>query len=285
MTGNKSNLSPPPTPFRECFPALTDPDCFTAGEPLGWNIAFSGGCDSAVTVDMAVTIAEDADLVRPFMMTLLPDLDYTRFWVDYAKKRWGVTVDVYQHWALNWYIRRGVFRKWADTECPRRTLPNVEQEVRAHTGMRWIGYGYKSADSLQRRGMMNQWENGISQERSVFAPLKGWSTNRVRIYLENQRIVQPTLEEYQSHGINLSPACMHWLRKFWLGDYKRMLKAFPLAVAQADRYVPPLRTGKRPKVNKNLQLEAPLLNDGVHPDGEPELELDESHEYVPDPVS
>lgn len=275
------------TPFRDGFPSLTDPECFAAGEPLGWNIGFSGGLDSSSMLDMAVTIAEDPDLVRPFFMALLPDMDYTRFWVDYAKKRWGVTVDVYQHWALNWYIRRGLFRKWADTDCPRRTLPDIEREVRAHTGMRWIGYGYKSSDSIQRRGMLHPWPNGISQERSVFAPLKGWSLKRIRIYLEQQKIVQPLLEPYQSHGINLSPQCMHWLRRNWPGDYKRMLKAFPLAVAQADRYVagPGKGSGRRIYNERRAAAAAELANAESRQDEAPGPDGQSLEGGAPDPAS
>ena len=75
-----------------------------------------------------------------------------------------------EHWSLSWYKRRGIFRYMSDTSAPRVTLADVEERMRRTLGPRWIGYGYKSIDSLQRRGMMNKWPYGICEKPACVLP-------------------------------------------------------------------------------------------------------------------
>lgn len=235
----KHHKPKPDYTYRDSFPDLSD----LPGH--GYIIAYSGGSDSTVLTQMALEVAGDAYLVKPFMMSLLPyQLDYYRFYREFAQRRWGVTVKEYQHWSLSWLIRRGIFRYMADASWPRVTLADVEANARLDTGFRWIGYGYKSIDSLQRRGMMSKWKYGVCPEREVFCPLKDWADHHVQDFLLRKRLGQPLDPAYRTHGIDMSPECMHWLRRFWPADYAKMLKLFPLAVAQADRWEEHLFSGK-----------------------------------------
>ena len=45
----------------------------------------------------------------------------------------------------------------------------------------------------------------------------------------------PGTDGKRSSGISLTPESMEWLRAEWPDDYKRILKVFPYAKAQADR--------------------------------------------------
>lgn len=224
-------LKPKPSyTYRESFPLLQYSD------GMGYIIAWSAGKDSTALMEMAILASRDHRLVRPFIMTLLPGLDYYEFWKEYARRRWQVEVLEYQHWALSWYIRRGIFKLAADVTFPRVTLSDIEANVRADTGLRWIGYGYKSTDSLQRRGMMAQWHMGVSRDRYIFCPLKDWADRHVKAFLKYRKVTLPTDLQYRTSGIDLSPKCLHWLRQYWPRDYKKLIRNFPMATAQADRY-------------------------------------------------
>ena len=94
----------------------------------------------------------------------------------------------------------------------------------------------------------------------MFCPLKDWADHHVTAFLQRKRIGRPLDPAFRSHGIGPSPECMHWLRKYWPEDYKRMLEMFPLAVAQADRWEAYLVSGKEGQVP-------------VTPGSEPEAEL------------
>lgn len=204
-------------------------------------IAYSGGKDSLALVDLCV---RNGKRVECFFMHFLPDMDYSRYWIEYAIRRWGVTVRSYQHWNTTYFLRRGVFRTGPDTSIPKLTIGDIERTAREDSGIEWIGYGYKKIDSLQRRGFLtHDWPDGINPERKCFAPLAEWNNTEVKAYLSRRRIPIPGIDGKRSTGISLMPTCLAWLRDEWPDDYKRVLKVFPLAEAQADRSAQ-LRTRK-----------------------------------------
>lgn len=169
-------------------------------------------------------------------MYFLPGLDYTAHWTDFARKRWGITVREYPHWNLSYFLRVGVFRLSPDPRCEKLSITDIEAKAREDSGLEWIGYGYKKIDSLQRRGFLSKsWPDGINPERKCFTPIAEWNNTVVKQYLARRRIPIPGIDGKRSGGIDLSPACLAWLRAEWPDDLRRILKVFPLAARQADR--------------------------------------------------
>jgi 3'-phosphoadenosine 5'-phosphosulfate sulfotransferase (PAPS reductase)/FAD synthetase len=196
-------------------------------------VAYSGGKDSLALMDLCVRAGRR---VEAFFMYFLPGLDYTRHWVEFAQRRWSVTVREYQHWGITYYLRRGVFRAAPDDDCPKLTILDIERAARQDSGIEWIGYGYKKIDSLQRRGFLtHDWPGGINEKRKCFAPLAEWNNTEVKAYLSRRGIPCPGIDGKRSTGISLTPECLEWLRDEWPDDYRRILKVFPYASGQADR--------------------------------------------------
>lgn len=251
-------ITPPKISFRRSFP--------TEITRAGLNIAWSGGRDSTVCLNMAIEATGDPQLINPFYMALIPGMDYTAFWRDFAWRRWQVRVREYQHWALSWFFRRGTFRLYADPTFPRVLLGDVQETIRRDSGFDWICYGYKSIDSLQRRGMMNSWENCISRKRKIFAPLKVWNNTMVDEYLQKKKLGLLLEDSHRTMGIDMSPRCMHWLREHWPADYQRMIRVFPLAVAQADRWPEIEERLRRTKRLSRGSKPSAFKGDGTFPD-------------------
>lgn len=200
-------------------------------------IGFSGGRDSLMLLDLAVRLHPDKTII-PFYQYLIPGLDSTEELTRWVQGRYRLKLYTCLHWATVEYLRRGTFRVMPDPEQPKMELKDVERQLRSELDVLWIGYGYKSVDSLQRRGMMHSWPSGICQKRLVFAPLKDCSGEQVRVYCDTNRL--PVLHEWsskRSSGIDLSPQCMRWMREKYAEDYGRVLRVFPLAASQADRAV------------------------------------------------
>lgn len=167
-------------------------------------------------------------------MYFLPGMDYTAYWCEFAERRWAVRVRQYQHWNTAYYLRRGVFREPLDVASV--SIGDIEYAVREDSGLDWIGYGYKKIDSLQRRGFLTkEWPRGLNAKRKAFTLIGGWNNTEVRAYLSRQRIPIPGIDGKRSTGISLTPECLEWLRDEWPDDYRRVLKVFPYAEAQADR--------------------------------------------------
>ena len=118
---------------------------------------------------------------------------------------------------------------------PALGIGDIEHAVRADSSLEWIGYGFKSCDSMQRRARMASWPNGICDKYKLFAPLKSWTHTEVKAYLNRNRIQIPDMHTGTTQGLSLSPESMRYLRDNWPDDYKRVLKVFPEAVFQAAR--------------------------------------------------
>jgi 3'-phosphoadenosine 5'-phosphosulfate sulfotransferase (PAPS reductase)/FAD synthetase len=198
-------------------------------------VAYSGGKDSLAVLDILARAGKD---VRCYFMYFVPGLDYTKFWCDFARKRWGVDVIECQHWSTSRYLRQGLFRA-RPLEVPRLSIADVEAYARLQTKRWWIGYGYKKFDSLERRGMITGWYNDTghpwSEKRGIFAPVDHWNDGQVISYLQANDIPVPGLGMGKCSGVSTAPYSMEWLRTEWPDDYKRILKVFPYAAAQADK--------------------------------------------------
>lgn len=195
-------------------------------------VAYSGGKDSVATVDLCVRAGKS---VEAFFMYFIPGLDYTEHWCAWAEKQWNIKVHRVQHWNTSYYLRRGVFMLADRMIVQKLTILDIESHVRQATGIEWIGYGYKSIDSLQRRGMMNKWDGGLDRKRKIFTPIKDWNDTDVKAYLSARHLPNGSLSGKRSTGIDLTAASLRYMRDNWPADYRRILSVFPLAAAQIDR--------------------------------------------------
>ena len=165
-------------------------------------------------------------------MYFIPGLDYSRFWCEYAEDTFHIKVRQYQHWDTSNNLRNGDFRSPVDV--PAVTIKEIDALARREAGIEWVGYGIKSRDSLERRGILAEYVDGINYQQKRFAPVKDWSNKDVLAYLSRSGVSIPDVFG-RSFGIGLTPEPMLYLRENWPNDYERVLAVFPHACAQADR--------------------------------------------------
>lgn len=210
--------------------------------PEGVLVSYSGGKDSLITLDMTVKHYGPAK-VEAFFMYLVPDMDYSRAICQYAEDRFGVRVHQTQHWNVTDMLRDGIFCQ-ERPDCPKIKVRDVEEAMRVKTGKYWIGLGYRKQESLERRGMLvKDWPGGIGRKRGGFTPIGEWSTKDVLAYVRRERLALHRIGTTISTGVGLDPETMHHFREHWPDDYRRILRVFPYARAQADRW-PRIREDK-----------------------------------------
>lgn len=213
-------------------------------------VAYSGGKDSLVVTDLAVRFY-GADRVVGFYLYFVDDMDLTRAIIAYAKERWGIEVIAYPHFFTSEYLNRGQFCA-ADPNVPLLKVKDIERVAKADLGAQWIAYGYRRSDSLERNAMLRcNYPGGVSEAWARLAPVAEFSRNDILLYCRRHDIVVPSEQEMKtrSSNVGLYPSSMWWLRKWWPKDYERVLKVFPYATLQADRYLDP-RAQRPEKVRK-----------------------------------
>jgi phosphoadenosine phosphosulfate reductase len=219
-------------------------------------VAYSGGKDSLVLSDLAVKRIENVGL---FFMYFIAGLDYTEHWCSFAEKRWGVKIYRCLHWGTSYLLRDGVFCN--PYEAARLSLRDIEASARHHFNWphAWVASGIRLNDSLERRGMLNSWSAGYQLLTSRrCAPIAEFTERDVYAYLQRAKLPIPDMGVMaRSHGIDLSPLSMHWMRQTWPDDYKRILKVFPHAAGQADRYDYFKEQRRRAKENRVPKVRVP----------------------------
>lgn len=135
------------------------------------------------------------------------------------------------HWMTSHYIANNYMRIHNRIETKKIKLADVEAYARAQTGIEWIVTGMKQSDSLNRRLMMRNFDMQAIQEQYKKAhPLSVWKNSEVLSYIKQNRLPQPIkYVEGRSQGIDLSAACLAFLKKHHPADYQKILKVFPLA--------------------------------------------------------
>lgn len=199
--------------------------------PLG--IAFSGGKDAVATLDIAKQVT---DHIVCFYMYLVKGLSFMDKYNDYISNKYNVEILQYPHYDLNKMLR-GSYCIDYKSYIPNITIHTIENAFRHDTKADWIAYGYKSSDSVRRRGYMMKWEhkNTFTKYKRI-APLEHWTNPQVYSYIKFRNIKLPeTFGIKNNFGISLEPDVLMGMKKYYPEDYQKVLDVFPFAEVAIQR--------------------------------------------------
>lgn len=100
-------------------------------------VGFSGGKDSAVTLDLCHRYFRR---VVPFFLYLVPGLSFQEAQLRWYEERYGLEILRLPHPLLSQWLRFGMFRK-AHHDWPEITFNDVYHYLRLTTGIWWIAAG------------------------------------------------------------------------------------------------------------------------------------------------
>lgn len=216
----------------------------TANFPLGSLpevdgiiVSYSGGKDSICLLDLCVRRYKQ---VVPFYRPFMKELDYTRAVVGFVKQRYGLDVVLVPDPVYLLYIRDGIFRRFPrpDLKVPKHS--EIEDYMRATTGLDWIAYGFRAQESLERNAMLKRdWPYGLYSKGLKCAPIHGWTPKHVKAYMQWRNLPLPpshTEKWNDRSGVGIKPDEAAWTAKYWPEDWKRICRAFPLAAGQVQQF-------------------------------------------------
>lgn len=107
-------------------------------------------------------------------------------------------------------------------------LADIDNSIKIQTGIKYSFLGMKKADSLNRRLMLNTFENGESNGKVY--PLQDWTNKDVLSYMKIKKLPQPIRYSAKaSGGVGFNLDCFLFLREKYPDDLKKILKAFPMS--------------------------------------------------------
>lgn len=192
-------------------------------------VAFSGGKDSVVTLDLCCRYFKT---VHSFFMYQIPGLSFQEAAIRYAEKRYGLEIIRIPHFELAYFFRYGVFCK-ADHSVGIVKPLDVYTWLRLQTNTWWIAAGERIADSLVRRAMMKK-SGSIDDKRGRFYPVAQFTKAEINRYIEHHKLkVSPEAQIIGHSFRSLSPEDLSGVKKHYPNDFRKICDWFPFAEASA----------------------------------------------------
>lgn len=187
----------------------------------------SCGKDSLVTLDL---VAPYFRRVVCVFMYFVPGLEHIEKFLAFSLRRYH-NVEVLQlpHWNLS-YVRRGGMYCVPNPKQKLLKLRNVIDQAREQTGINPVFLGMKKADSMNRRLMLNTYEEAHYTNAGLAYPLATWTQKEVLAYMKQKRLPMPVrYGKNASNGIGFNLDCFLWMERNAPADLRRMYEAFPLS--------------------------------------------------------
>lgn len=194
-------------------------------------VAFSGGKDSLVCLDLAV---KHFKRVVPFFLFLVPDLRCIDERLQKAVDIYKLKIVTYPHFLLFNLMAQGIYCKktLSSARWMREFgLTDIYKAIIHDTGINLIINGAKESDSLWRRQKFFKF---YTFENAVY-PLRKWRKNDVLAYLKMNGIPMPATSAGGSTGIDLSTPSILWLNDNYPDDFMKMQSYFPFVGAVVKR--------------------------------------------------
>jgi len=187
---------------------------------------FSCGKDSLALLDIMHPYFKEIVCV---FMYFVKDLEHTDKYLRWAKTKYGnATIKQVPHWNLTYILRSGMFCA-PNPKVKLMKLADIDNAIRANTDIDYSFFGMKKADGMNRRLMLNTYENGISNTNKVY-PLQDWTNSDILMYCEQKRLPKPIrYSKNASGGVGFNLDCYLYLREHYPNDLQKILKTFPLS--------------------------------------------------------
>lgn len=196
-------------------------------------VAFSGGKDSVVTLDLC---AKHFKAVHAFFMYQVPELSFQEAILRWAENKYGIEIYRIPHFEVSDYYRTGMFCR-PQHDLPRVKMQDIYAHIRQAFGCHWIAAGERAKDSVIRNAMIKK-SGSIDAKRGRFFPIAYWSKAQVMAYIQTHNLMVSPESKVLGHSFrSLMPGELVKLRKFYPADFERVCEAFPLAEAAIAHHV------------------------------------------------
>ena len=187
-------------------------------------VAFSGGKDSVVTLDVCMRHFAH---VEGFFMYQVRGLSFQESILRYYEDKYGIPIHRIPHSELSQWLRYGLFRH-CDFDCPIVSVKETYDYMRENTDIWWIAAGERIADSVWRRAMIKS-SGTIDPKRGRFFPIAEWSKADVMAYIRQRKLrVGAESSRLGFSFRSLMGKDLLKIQKHFPQDYARIRRWFPL---------------------------------------------------------
>ena len=196
-------------------------------------VAFSGGKDSIVMLDLAVKFFRK---VQPFSLYFVPGLLFQERLLSWYENHYHLSIIRLPHFMVSGWLRYGTFRPKENLEVPIIGITDIYNYLRQKTGIYWIAAGEKIADSIPRRAMIKH-SGTIDKDRGRFYPIAYWRNKEILEYIRIRKLLLGEDSKWFGFSFRgLSDKELAIIKREWPSDFKQIKTFFPFVEAATARY-------------------------------------------------
>lgn len=194
-------------------------------------VAFSGGKDSIVTMDLCFRHFKK---VQPFFMYIVPDLSFQEKTLEWYEKKYQTEIIRLPHMDVSEFFHYGSFRI-SDTTFPIVSINDIYKYVRLKSDIWWIAAGERINDSIVRRAMMKK-SGSIDVQRGRFYPVSAWKKQEILDYIKFHGLyLSPDSRKLGFSFRSLDGRELSAIKQIFPADYEKILHLYPFAEAGVRR--------------------------------------------------
>jgi len=183
-------------------------------------VMFSCGRDSIVMIDLFHAFAPDS-IGKVFFMYYCPGLAFEEKILTYYEKRYGHEIERIAHPDCAYLVNNRV-------KTRKLRISDVEKMLRSDFESDWIAWGYRKAESLERRGQLALAPQGIDWKYRKLFPIAEWSRRHVEAWVRDRRLLIPPEYRHGFRDINtFKGESLLYIFRNYPDDYARIVAMYP----------------------------------------------------------
>lgn len=187
-------------------------------------VAFSGGKDSIVTLDLCRKYFSN---VQAYSMYIAPNMEYLESILQYYEKLYRIDILRIPHPDMSKYLRYGSYRA-PDSCVPVIGFKEIQDYVRNYFNIQWIASGERIYDSLWRRSMLKN-IGSIAYNTQHIYPVAYWNKHAIMEYIERKKLFLPKSYKKLSCSIgSLQYDDIKFIKENYESDYEQLKRYYPL---------------------------------------------------------
>ncbi len=195
-------------------------------------VAFSGGKDSIVTLDLCFRYFKT---VKPFFMYLVKGLEFQEKMLRWYENKYNTEIIRLPHFEVSNFLKYGSFTM-PDFSVDVVGINDTYEYLRQQTGIHWISAGERCADSIVRNAMIKK-SGSIDFKRGRFYPLAYWKKQEVLQYIKQRKLyLSPEQRKLGFSFRSLAGSELSVIKEHYPADYEKILQVYPLAGAAVEHY-------------------------------------------------
>lgn len=161
-------------------------------------------------------------------MYFVKDLEHIQRYINWMIIRYP-KIEFVQipHWSLSQILRSGLYCV-PNPKVKLIKLADVTEAMKLRFGIHYVFLGMKKADSMNRRLMLDGYEN--YEKNGLVYPLADWTQKEILAYMRHKKLPEPVrYSKKASGGVGFNEDCFVWLRENYPQDLEKIFKTFPMS--------------------------------------------------------